>query len=196
MDAVFNQQSPNPVPTSSSQPPESSPLIPKKIIITVLAIVVLTVAVIGAGVGVSRYERNLKNKAAKSPAPVIRQNQEASLSAITLPVTLDNPNLDSFVLVYNFRGNIIEIKDNPERLELVTDVKGAGVPKFIVTENTQVFFLTPDKSVSASSADLRLNQKIRILAVYNVKNKSWTTNRVSILVESIPSSTSSATIKQ
>lgn len=75
-------------------------------------------------------------------------------------------------------GRILDIKQNPSGLQLITDIKGAE--NITITENTNISFLSSDELTPATLGDLKKGQAIRIKLVYLPKTGTWSVRAVSI----------------
>lgn len=123
----------------------------------------------------------------KQPPSWSLQSITQSQDADNLPVSSSHPALRWANLSYGFQGKIVEVKDSEEGVELVTDIAGKGVPKFIVTDKVQVFFSVKETNAPASSQDLKAGQRVTLSVLYDLKKKVWTVTKVFISLPITPS---------
>lgn len=100
-----------------------------------------------------------------------------------LQTNLANPAIKSAVVTYVFEGTVLEVKNGSPAAELLTSVKGVGIPKFILTKETKIFFSDKKGETKAAIADLKPKQEVNINSLFNLKKKTWTTDKVKILIE-------------
>lgn len=91
-----------------------------------------------------------------------------------LPIPPSNKSVKSIKASYTFLATIKQIRKNNSGRELLTDIKGANIPKFIVSDKTKVVFADEngDSKLSTSSA-LMANQRAEITILYSLKKKKW-----------------------
>lgn len=91
-----------------------------------------------------------------------------------LPIPPSNKSVKSVNASYTFSTTIKEIRKNPKGRELIANIKGANIPKFIVSDKTKVVYAgeNGDSKPSTSSA-LMSNQKVEITILYSLKKKKW-----------------------
>lgn len=132
-----------------------------------------------------------------APSFIAKSIKSVSNETVLLPVDLENPSVITAALGYTFEGNILELTKLRNGITLKTDINTKGVPVFIVRPGTQIFFLDQENQLRpAQLADLKINQRVRVIALYGLKIKRWTVSRVNILVSSLPSDSSpSASLK-
>lgn len=104
---------------------------------------------------------------------------QASKMEITnyLPVSIDNPNLKRIELLYSFDGNLTEIKPTPEGTQLITDIKGKGIPDFILRSSkpSRILIKNLDGGVFevGKVQDLKKGNRLLLNSVYDIKSKEW-----------------------
>ncbi len=86
-----------------------------------------------------------------------------------LPILPSNKSIKSVSAFYTFSATIKEIRKNPKGTELITDIKGANIPKFIVTDKTKI----SSKTKVATNSALMTNQKVEITIPYLLKKRAW-----------------------
>lgn len=132
-----------------------------------------------------------------APSFITKLTKSASNKTVLLPIDLENPSVITATLNYTFEGNILELTKLKNGIMLKTDINAKGVPVFIVRPGTQIFFLDQENQLRpAQPADLKINQRVRVVALYGLKIQRWTIFRVNILVSSLPPDSSpSATLR-
>lgn len=99
--------------------------------------------------------------------------QQASAQKPVLPVALSDKAIKYAVANYTFSGKVLGVKTVAQGVELTTDIKGAGVPKFVVTPKTKVYKLNNGAQTAATISAITANQTIEITVPYGLKAKKW-----------------------
>lgn len=110
-----------------------------------------------------------------------------------LPVSTTNSAIKSVAVNYIFQGTVTGVKNNAKNTELLTNIKGSNIPKFILDEKTKIVSTSNKKDTPAAVKDLKTGVKIDINSSYNPKRKAWTVNKVSIIIEKASTPSSSLT---
>lgn len=121
------------------------------------------------------------------------------------PVNIDNPDVFTASVDYTFSVTIQEIGPIPEGFEIIPEKEIPNAPKFIMCKTceppTQLFAIFKKTPLRIDYKYIKMGQKIRLTAVYNLKTKGWSVARITILDPVIlpttpslntPASTSSA----
>lgn len=101
--------------------------------------------------------------------------QKPSTDAInSLPVSSDNPYLSDIGLFHIFIGQLIDVRSTPKGQQLITDIKGEGIPDFILTESTKILIREPSGKVSIGVLqDLKKGDTLQLSANYDLRSKRW-----------------------
>ncbi len=124
---------------------------------------------------------NQKTKPLNNPSKTISSSTE-NANSINLPFPINKPYLGMVILVYNFFGNIKEIKNVSEGMQVILDIPNDNLPSFIVnTQYTQIFKPGTDgKLTPASTDDLKVGTKANVQIMYDLKLNTWRVIRVDI----------------
>lgn len=106
-------------------------------------------------------------KPAKSSKPNVQYLSEF------LPIPPSNKSVKSVNASYTFLATIKQVRKNNSGRELLTDIKGANIPKFIVSDKTKVVYADKNGSKQATASALMANQKVEITTLYSLKKKKW-----------------------
>jgi hypothetical protein len=101
-------------------------------------------------------------------------------TSIKSPVDLDNPAIISANIIYNIQGTIKEVKKTGNQYVLTLDQLDNSFPPIYISDNTLVVTMINKKINSASIADLVAGKQVLVNMVYNIREKSFTTSRVSL----------------
>lgn len=162
----------------SSRPPVYKKLIYLFAFITLL-LLMLTLAIMFFG---KKLNQSINiYRAAYNQVP---QDQNAHF-----PIKPDNNRVSYASATYIFEGTLKEVKNSPDGAELITDIKGYGIPRFMPNRNTSVVKKNSGKVAIVSPKDLKSGQKVEIGMIYNLRIKKWYMFSVSILSTSPLSAT-------
>lgn len=98
-----------------------------------------------------------------------------------LPYPVDQPNIGSVLLVYNYFGQFKEIKNTSSGQEVILDISD-NHPPFIINKDTTRFF-KPDKDgkpAQVSDTELIIGKNVNVQVIYDLKTKVWEVIRVDI----------------
>lgn len=172
--------------------------------LTVLGILFFLLASVGFGwaiLNLNSFQTKSKESSKTQPTlptplPSPTRNSSSIVQPdgiIVPPVDLESDSVINASLSYTFSGTIVEIKNVPEGLELITDIAERGVPRLIVcitcNQPTTVYFNDKGKFTQANFADLKVEQEVRVLTSYDLKSRQWTTQRINIFIRQQPSPT-------
>jgi hypothetical protein len=105
----------------------------------------------------------------------INSLQKLNTEAINnLPISLDNPYLSDIRLSHEFTGQLIGVRSTPKGQQLITDIKGEGIPDFILDGSTKIIVREPDGKVSIGILQkLKKGDRLQLSASYDLKSKRW-----------------------
>lgn len=106
-------------------------------------------------------------------------------ATVKLPFNIDDEDVNAVNLQYFIDANVIEVKNVPEGIELVTDGALTGVPKILITKDTKIN-TWDGKSKPSDSSDLKANQRVRVRFINYLKTKTGTVMSVTIMLRPIP----------
>lgn len=117
-------------------------------------------------------------------------NQNKSLSEnipvqtndkINLPLNLNNRNITTVYLAYNFFGPIKELKKVPDGVQIILDTSEENLPLFLVNDrDTKIFIVKNDRQVPTSIDDLKPGLQVAISTTYDLKYHIWVTRTIHI----------------
>lgn len=119
-----------------------------------------------------------KFESTKSP------NQKAltETKTVSLPVDLNNQNVSTVYLAYNFFGPIKELKTTDKGTQIILDTSNNSLPNFIIDKGTKVLTVTDGNEMSpANEDDLKPGLRISISTTYELKTSFWMTRNVYII---------------
>ncbi|OGH12077.1 MAG: hypothetical protein A2857_03060 [Candidatus Levybacteria bacterium RIFCSPHIGHO2_01_FULL_36_15] len=105
---------------------------------------------------------------------------------LVLPVDPKSAFVQYAYLTYGFKGKLTKVNDLYGLPELITDISGKGVPRFMLTRRTRVVYFSKNKTAPATFTDLKPGQSLLIGAIYRAKLGVWDIDNVNILVEQLP----------
>jgi hypothetical protein len=102
-------------------------------------------------------------------------NKKANVKAVNdFPVSIDNPYLNNIALSYEFTGQFIDVRSTPKGQQLITDIKGEGIPDFIFEGSKKVQINEPNGKISRGVLqDLRKGDRLQLIVSYDLKSKRW-----------------------
>lgn len=99
--------------------------------------------------------------------------QKVTAQKPVLPVVLTNKAIKYAVANYTFSGKVLGVKNVAQGVELTTDIKATGVPKFVVTPKTKVYKINNGVQTESTLSAIASNQNIEISVPYGLKAKAW-----------------------
>lgn len=92
-----------------------------------------------------------------------------------LPIDPNDPSLREYAVTYQFSASVLEIKQNGDQAEIITNLNDPNIPPFITSENTHIYFAespleTYDK---ASINDIKPGDQVKLVSIYFLKRKFW-----------------------
>ncbi len=147
--------------TAASSQSQRAPRTFRRGTVSLSVIFVVLVAVFALGgyfLGSSQTKRQAAQQVSQKPV---------------LPVALSDKSIKYAVLNYAFSGKVLGVKTIAQGIELTTDVKGAGIPKFVVTPKTKVYNLNNGVQTAATVSAIAVNQTVEISVPYGLKQKAW-----------------------
>lgn len=112
---------------------------------------------------------------------------------IKLPFGLDDPAIAYAFLRFSFFGNIKEIKQHPAGALIITDASIGPYSSFTIDSETEIYYGRGAQRTKTTLSSLVPNQKIEILAVFNLRTKQWKIIGIGIPSKTTQTSTPSAT---
>ena len=123
-----------------------------------------------------------KKPSSSSSAQLNNQQKDGKVNLPKVPVNINAPAVRDAKITYAFRTTIQEIKDVLGGKEIVTNMKTGNIPQFIISNQTSVYIIGDNGETQASSvSSLSVNQIVLIVASFDLKNNTWTIERVSIV---------------
>lgn len=119
------------------------------------------------------------------PAALNFSIQKDAGQTLTYPIDPNNTFITSKALIYSFMGEVNSLKEVTEGLVLVTNIKGANIPEFLVTKKTLVVKQDSDRQLVSGSGAIKVGSKVMIVLGYNLDNKTWHTTKVTVIVDKI-----------
>lgn len=166
---------------------------------TLIIVTVVVLATSAAIVGWSFFGLGTSPAPSKTQVSTNQATQSAQVNKEfpTVPVSIKNPAVKAAFVTYRFVGTIKELQGSPGKLQLITDITGGRVPKFIVTPITKVSSLRNDQKTQASPSDLKPGQEVGIAIIYRMKKRTWDyyVTSVDILISTPSASTPSASLQ-
>lgn len=153
---------------------------------TVIIATVVVLAASAAVVGWSFFGLRTKSPAINTSPQTNRETANQSTESNTiaekhttrlLPVKPGSPSVKGARVGYTFSGTVTGIRNNGKNVEILTDIQEEGLPQFLITPQTEVFFVTSGQKTATSAASIQANQKVEISMPYNLKQKVWDTVR-------------------
>lgn len=158
----------------------------------VILIILIIAAVSSVTLAAVFYNLKNKNNLNISTTPA-GKSRSITIPDSTLPVPSTNKAVREARVVYTFSAILKEAKNTPTGVELTTISN--RLPIFIVTKDTEVVFNENGKQTPASTSDFKTDQKLRITASYDLKQKAWTTEKVRIGIGQSAAGTSTSSAK-
>lgn len=150
-------------------------VIPFKIFIILFVILVLLLLV-ATFKDAKFFRAEIKNSESKSLAGQDDKKVE-------LPIDPSNRNVSSFYFTYNFLGELKEIKNVSEGIQILFQAEDDSLPQFIMTEkNTKLYKQTENTEwVPVQKLDIKPGSKLSVSVSYEPLRKEWVTRAVYIM---------------
>lgn len=138
-----------------------------------ISVVIFVLAVILAILNISLfYLFSGKNK------PTFTLN---SSSTVTAPVAPNSQGVNTFRLLYLFKGKVTEVKPMGNNFLIKLDISNSSLPEFIVTRTAIIFdSKKPGIPIETSVDDVHVGSKVEITDSYDPKTQKWEVNIVTV----------------
>lgn len=162
---------------------------PKTVFVLIAVVVIVSVLIIGGAYFLKNRNSSQKNLPDTNPQKPIQSTSGQ------LPVNPSITGVKEAVVNYVFSTSIALITNTETGLSLKTPIQQGNTPNFSIVKNTLVVFNDSGTQTPATQKDLKINQRIVVIADYNLKNKIWSTRKIHILTGKSLLSTPSASVK-
>ncbi len=137
-----------------------------------ILLLILTVGLIGY------YLYNNQGKVKSVP---IYSQPPVNQKTVTLPISPNDPGVETARIVYAFMGKITEIKNSDKNLIIKLDSKTSGLPTLTTNPQTLVLNQSKDqKVVQGTIDDVKVGLNVLVSTSYLLRDKSWTVEAIVI----------------
>lgn len=110
-----------------------------------------------------------------------KTRSEPEVKKDELPIALSNKSIREANVTYVVRVKVREVKESTLGKELVTS--NSNLPTFLISGSTKIFYSADNTTKEGSFSDLVPEKSVLVRAVYDLKKKEWTVERITILAE-------------